>query len=70
MSDSPEIMWQLQAPSGRWVACYVDRLPTADYELRIVYADQLLTYEVYRDRRHALQRGTVVKERMVELGDR
>jgi hypothetical protein len=45
----------------------VDRLPTADYELRIVYADQLLTYEVYRDLRYALQRGKDLKRRMAAV---
>ena len=67
MCDSPKMMWRLEAPSGRSVACYVNRLPTADYELRILYADQVLAYEVYRDLRHALDRGTAVKERVVAL---
>jgi hypothetical protein len=65
MFDSPQMLWQLEAPSGRSVACYVTRLPTADYELRILYADHVLAYEVYRDLGHALQRGTAVKEQLI-----
>jgi hypothetical protein len=60
-------MWRLKAPSGRLVSCYVARLPTADYEIRIVHADQVLSYEVYCDRYHALQRGIAAKERMLEF---
>ena len=67
MFGSPQIMWQVKAPSGRSVACYLARLPTADYELRIVHAEQLLTYEVYRELGHALQRGTAVRERIASV---
>ena len=64
--NGEQTLWRLEAPSGRSVICYVALLPTADYELRIVYADQVLAYEVYAELRHAVQRGTAVKERMDE----
>lgn len=70
MLDSEQTMWRVDAPSGRSVTCSVARLPTTDYALRIVYADQVLAYEVYSDLRHAVQRGTAVKERMVEFVNR
>jgi hypothetical protein len=70
MLNSEQTMWRVEAPSGRSVTCHVARLPTTDYELRIVYAGQVLAYEVYSDLRHAVQRGTAVKDRMVEFVNR
>lgn len=67
---SEQTMWRVEAPSGRSVTCYVAQLPTTDYELRIMYADQVLAYEVYSDLRHAVARGTALRERMVEFVSR
>jgi hypothetical protein len=64
---SEQTMWCIEAPSGRSVTCHVARLPSTDYELRIVYAGHLLAYEVYSELRHALERGTAIRARVVEF---
>lgn len=67
---SEQTLWRIEAPSGRLVTCHVARLPTTDYELRIMYADHVLAYEVYGELSQAVERGTVLKERMVEFVSR
>ena len=70
MLNSEQTMWRVEAPSGRSVTCYVARLPTTDYALRIMHVDQVLAYEVYSELHHAVERGTAVKERVVEFVSR
>lgn len=52
------LLWRLQGPTRKTTDCYVSKLITGNYELRLVRNGDTFATEVYRTRGEAVTRAT------------